>query len=495
MNVMMRNTIRRLSKITRWAMLFGGTLIIVSAPVAQASISKDELPEFAKWPLYQECDFGDVETQVSAGLTVTGTSPFLMGDPMILTYPAITNEAQFAAAMEAFIKKTGPNSPWARITNIGEKLRAEAKLRNVNPMMIIVIGRHETQYGGDGGGSARNNNSFGNKGNGPNGYRTWPSVEASLVGDDSFTKLVADRINHAPSAPRNYDNVKNMYEYLSVHISGQIIYPGDNTSVHDELMNVSVTIKNVMQYFDYAKTWIGEMTGLKIEGIPQRSAAGATPAGTGDPTGVSVDCNQPGPTTDEGGSGVVNADGYSFPLEDQTKRNYGASGPPCAQENRGCHHTGGVKGKNLAAAFDLMYGGNETMSGKKVYAISNGVITRRNDAYREVQGCYSISFRSSKDGLNYWYGHLQNADESIAVGQPIEAGRQIAEVAGTKFGPQSPICHGRSAGAEPGSHLHIDRGCPGYSGGGSCRDISFVKFMNTMWSQLPPPGSRGIRTQ
>lgn len=417
---------------------------------------------------------------LGGGITLIGQSDFLTGNPITLRFPAITDDAKFATVMENFIRNSYPDSPWLAIPNLGTRLVEEGKKQDVNPMMVLVIGRHETHFGTTPGGSASVNNSFGYKGPNPPGepesdYKKFPSFEDSLFGSANFIARVA--YNLSGKHP-SYKDVTNMYEYLSVHVSGQIIYPGDSTTSYDTTMKVQIDqdgesgYAGPKQYFENAAAWIGEMTNITIEGTPKRSGDTATCGGLG-------------------GSGIVNAEGYSFPLEDQTKRPYW--GLPCRVAG-GCHHTGGVSGLNKAAAFDLAYGSNNAeMGGKDVYAISDGVIVNRK-VYRGVAGCYSIQFYSTKDNLYYWYGHLQNPNMSLKVVDPpskateadiVKAGTPIAEVAGHQLGP---VCHGRSASSEVASHLHIDRGCPGYrGGGGTCRDLSFIDFMNNLWMSLPPP--------
>jgi murein DD-endopeptidase MepM/ murein hydrolase activator NlpD len=194
-------------------------------------------------------------------------------------------------------------------------------------------------------------------------------------------------------------------------------------------------------------------------------------------------------TTREDGEGLcgggdisesdVNAQGYAWPVEDKKKHGY--SGIPC--KKRTCHHDG-------TAAADLMYGSNAEMSGRDVYAITDGTISKQG-TYRGVQGCYSIQFKSDltngkpNGNYYYWYGHLQNP--KFSTGDKPKGGQQIAEVARTGLGP---VCHGRQPSAEPGPHLHIDRGCtqggiPQTGGGKSCRDAAFIVILNKLWEELP----------
>jgi len=438
-----------------------GVLLFASSPAAA------EMDDYDDFCIRNGCAYYDPlhSCGSSSGVTVTGDSAFMTGDPLTMHFPTVTDDAALAAAMVTFMDNHTPNSPWLDIPDVGARLVAEGKLRDVNPMYVVATGLKETGLGTATVGSALDNNSFGNKGNGPRGYRVWPSFEASLFGDDSWLITVSLNLNPDPAVGvSNYDKVTNMYDYISVHLSGQIIYPDSGITSHDDLMDLDININNVVGYFKQVSGWIGEMTGLTIEGVPEGPGSSATACG-----GLN-------------GSGAVDADGYSFPLEDQTQRDYGGTGPICQYEGSGCHGTGSVGGQNEGAAFDLMYGGNDNMNGKDVYAITDGVVSTVH-TYRGVPGCFSINFHSNKDGLNYWYGHLQNARTELA-GQTVTAGTVIAEVAGPQLGP---VCHGRSSTAQPGSHLHIDRGCPGYlGGGGTCRDPGFVTLMNNLWRALPP---------
>lgn len=172
-----------------------------------------------------------------------------------------------------------------------------------------------------------------------------------------------------------------------------------------------------------------------------------------------------------GGSGVVNADGYSFPLE--ATRGMAITDLPCSA--RTCHHDG-------TPAADLSY---EGIVGKKVYAISDGTIDKISE--QDPGWCYSIQFKSSRDNLFYWYGHLNNV--VVSEGATVKAGEVLAEVA--EWVDETHECGGTSSGA----HLHIDRGCiengvPQRGGGvegkpDKCRDADFIPFLNQLYEGLP----------
>jgi hypothetical protein len=189
--------------------------------------------------------------------------------------------------------------------------------------------------------------------------------------------------------------------------------------------------------------------------------SGSAPATSTTATGALCSSVSPG------SQGIANADGYSWPMEPQSKSQKYVS-IPCNRSS--CHHDG-------TPAFDLYYGGTNTTAGKKVYAITDGVVER----IRSQANCRSIQLRSAKDGYWYWYGHLSNVN--VAPQQNVKAGEQVAQVA---FWSPSEDCGG-SSGRD---HLHIDRGCveggvkkPG--GSKTCRDPGMVPLINAIWEALP----------
>lgn len=440
----------RLHMVARGLVAMVGTaLIVFTSTPAFAQITVDDVASIREGTAWWDPTETDVceATGGSLNLTISGTSPFLTGDPFALHYPNVTDEAKFAQAMTDFLRKASPNSPWLSIDGFGQKMVDEGKSRDINPMLIMVIGRKETQFGTTGSGQSHNN-SFGNKSG--EDYKNYPSFAASLFGADSFTADVQNRLS---GKHPSYKNVKNMYEYLSVHVSGRIIYPGDSTTSYDPIMDQAINSDNVVGYFTNARDWIAEMTGLSIAGLPDKNSANPS--------------TNPLCTASGAGAGSVNPEGYAWPMAPQKKISYATA--PC-KSSRGCHHDG-------TPAFDLFYGPTGTTDGKAVYAITDGKIVSRKQ-YGGVAGCYSIQFYSTKDKMYYWYGHLQNP--KVATGDTVTAGKQIAEVGRNSLGPS---CRGGR------DHLHIDRGCirggvPQTGGGKSCRDPRFVPLMNAMWEQL-----------
>lgn len=159
--------------------------------------------------------------------------------------------------------------------------------------------------------------------------------------------------------------------------------------------------------------------------------------------------------------GRVNADGYAWPIalgQQEVDGNW-----PCQGS---CHHDG-------TAAFDLTKKArDDSGEGTGVIAIYNGTVQRFNNSYGGTPGCQSFQLVGD-DGWWYWYGHLQAS--SVQEGTKVNAGQQISTV-------------GRRACTGNGSypHLHIDRGSPKGSPGGSvcCRDPEFVPLMNQLYDEL-----------
>lgn len=391
------------------------------------------------------------------GVSITGESSVVSGDPLTLTQPSVGDPVAFGKALVDHIKKDSPNSPWLDIPDLATKLVKEGQERNVNMMVVVSIAQQESQIGTSNV-ATRNKNSFGNKGNGPGGYLAYPSFEASLFGTNSFTKAFSDRIT---GKHPSYKEVKNLYEYLSVHVSGQIIYQGDTTVVHDEIMDESVDDKAVIIYFRNVTKWISDMTGYNITGYPKtKGSPTVTASGVTTSTGVACPTNT--------SAGAVGLDGYFWPVDPRTKRSY--TDAPCKRENIGCHWNGGP-------AFDLYFGRRGNMDNRKVYALLDGKVVSKSQ-YGSNSKCFEIQYKG-KDNFFYWYGHITNPQ--TGDNGKFNGGQHMANVAPNSFGESCR--RGRD-------HLHIDRGCsingvPQHGGSPDCRDVRFVKLMNDLWEILP----------
>lgn len=172
------------------------------------------------------------------------------------------------------------------------------------------------------------------------------------------------------------------------------------------------------------------------------------------------------------GGGIVNTDGYSFPVGPQRKsQNGGVPGMSALPCSGTCHH-------DNTPAFDISRkpGGN-SVTGTPIYAISDGKAVWVRSSYNGQAGCQSIQL-VSKDGYWYWYGHIQQV--SVNENEPVTAGQQIAVI-----GERRCTDDGKGTLTDP--HLHIDRGSPkGNEGGGKCcRDPGIVPIINSLFESLP----------
>jgi len=160
-------------------------------------------------------------------------------------------------------------------------------------------------------------------------------------------------------------------------------------------------------------------------------------------------------------SSQANAEGFAWPID---LKKDDVVGFPCIRDNYCGHHDG-------SPAFDLIKKSNGDQGlGVAVYAVRNGKIESK-DIRNGISYCYDWQL-AGDDGYWYWYGHNQNP--SIENGQVVKAGQQIGEVGPTEC----------ADGSVP--HLHIDRGSPKGSWGGSVnsRDSEFVPIMQKLWEDL-----------
>lgn len=141
----------------------------------------------------------------------------------------------------------------------------------------------------------------------------------------------------------------------------------------------------------------------------------------------------------------------------------GMTGLPC--NSNACHH-------DNSAAFDISSapGGAEAI-GTPVFAVVDGTIQRRNDAYDGIPGCQSFQLEGI-DNNWYWMGHL--AEMTVQNGDSVKAGQQVAVIADKK-------CAWNTI-----EHLHIDLsvGRP-VSGALSQRSPEINRIINTLFNNMP----------
>jgi lysophospholipase L1-like esterase len=429
-----------------------------------------------------------IDSKVRANTAPAQSNPSGGGlfSPLSLAFPTFSNEDEVADAVTAYIDDwTNGTSPWLNAggaQGVGRWLFDEAKERNINPLLIASIGRQENGFGRTDWRQpaqvTQGYNYFGMKdygasdprivNNGSNSYYFFSSQEAGL----SYFMDVVQR-NTTGQGSELYLQVTNFYEYLGMHQSGTVVYPGEPLGTSgptgqdgfDEAMGVYISwtttdhpndkydgnLYNPGIYYSNSVTFINAVTGLNLSDVPVRGANG-----TSDCIGAN------------GLPGNINPDGYAFPLEPQTQS--GISGITVGQTTTG-HHDG-------TPAFDLF----SVVSDPDVYALYDGTPVTINESFNGVAGCTSIQFYAD-DGFYYWHGHLKN--RAVQEGQHITAGTKMAEYADTSYGS---ACYGGAP------HLHIDRGCilniggvdtPQRGGTDECRDPQFIPDLALIYENLP----------
>lgn len=333
--------------------------------------------------------------------------------PLIVTYPSSISASDLEKRIYDYILKQEPGSPLlteaANFIIFGEQF-------NVNPALVLGMVHKETSLGTTGTALPPRHNLTGIRPGGT--FATYPNYAEGLKA--TFDQL---RDDNYLDPPANFTTVEEIVNRWA---------PASDGNQPDS-------------YSQFVKEVIQQITG-----------------GVG---GASNSCAS-------GGSGIVNSDGYAWPVGPQKKSENGTvpglSQVPCL--NTTCHH-------DNTPAFDLgRLPGSDEIAGTPLFAIGDGHVENVR-AYNGIEGCYQLQLNSSKDGSWYWYGHIQNV--SVADGDTVSAGQQIAEIGLRK-------CTGN--GSSP--HLHIDRGCiinGEYQKGGrdDCRDPDFIPFMNSLYESLP----------
>lgn len=341
----------------------------------------------------------------------------------------------------------------------------------INPFLIISIAQQENGWGSSGGNAVANNNYFGmllKSKPGGNIYYSFATVE------DGIREYISRSARHISNPEGSWAGVSNFYEFLSVHQSGVLAYPGEYPPgsaganhdpqylAYDAGMDIYISwdvtangdrgVYNPLVYFQNATALINKLMGTSLSDVPQRTSTSTA--------GFTNECGSNTPGT--GGNGTVDTRGYAFPLAPQTQAVGGINND---------HHDG-------TPAFDLF-----SFPDAPVYSIFAGTPVTINTSFNDVPGCSSIQFHAD-DGYYYWYGHLKNV--SVKQGVHIDAGIQMAQVADQSYGSD---CVGG------GPHLHIDRGCTingvrQRGGSDSCRDPEFIPFLRALYQSLPPSDDR-----
>lgn len=207
-----------------------------------------------------------------------------LGVGLGLGYPNYANEAEVALQIEETIRAKRPESPWLTVPDLGQKMVSRGKEYNANPFIMLAIGWIESHFSTDPSTAVSLNNPFGHKGpGGVNGYRRFATVEEGLFNEKDLLSGLQTRL---AGDPVNYKEVKNMYEYFSVHNTGQILYPGDNYTAGDPSMPGAVVSSELDAVYGPVPYWrasiqlYNDMFGTTISTLPpSRTSAGTAVSG------------------------------------------------------------------------------------------------------------------------------------------------------------------------------------------------------------------------
>ena len=215
---------------------------------------------------------------VNGASQATGITGF---DPTILSFPGFPDETAIAQGIEATIRRRSPTSGWLSIPNLGQRLIDEGRTYNVNPLMIVASGNTESGFGTSRVGRTYFN-SFGRTSSGTD-YINFGSFEADLFGERGFPRTVARNLYEGGVGGR-YAAAKDIYEYFSIHQTGQIHYPGDGMYLEDKHTNPPTVVSwdspyNPLQYYKLNIGIINEITGLTLPSDKPPHGAGSLVTG------------------------------------------------------------------------------------------------------------------------------------------------------------------------------------------------------------------------
>lgn len=225
-----------------------GVTFVISTYASMASAMSPEQKKIYQLGInyFDICDPSGSSTEVTAGT----------GDADGAAFPDLDPKGM-AKSIDKWIAKTNPNS---RMKNLGETIVASGKEADVNPFLIVVIARMESNLGDPSVANVTNaRNSFGRTATSSqpnwNGWYKWTTVKASVDstatenkgaagGGDMFSYMRAQYNNQIKSD----DIMALMMEYAP---------PGENDTV---------------QYVANIKTWMKEL----IDGVGGSSSSGGS---------------------------------------------------------------------------------------------------------------------------------------------------------------------------------------------------------------------------
>lgn len=265
---------------------------VLSNPQSLFAISPEQRSLFDAGILYYNIDEVDSPSCSAAGGVAGGDTDPLLG----LAFPTFSNEASIVDGIERVIAERYPESNWI---GLGQWIVDESRKNNVNPLLIVSTGGTESGFG-DSRIGRELNNYYGVKSG--DDYRSFSSPqEGILYLIEGMPEFLA-----GTRAFGLYKDVTNLYEYSSVHQTGQIVYPyndfdpedrdekpGNTADLWDPAMGVYISwdeeannrpdvnptykggVYNPLSYYSSNIGFINDITGSSFPDIPGGAGGGS----------------------------------------------------------------------------------------------------------------------------------------------------------------------------------------------------------------------------
>jgi hypothetical protein len=406
-------------------------------------------------------------------------------DPTSLSFPKFPDELAIAQGIEATIARRRPNSGWLAIPNLGTRIVEEGKKYNVNPLMVVASGSTESAFGTSSVGRTKFN-SFGRTSSGT-GYIDFGSFENDLFGERGFPRVLARNLYEGGVQGR-YAAAKDIYEYFSIHQTGQIHYPGDGMYLEDRHTTPPTIISwdspyNPLQYYKLNIGIINEVTGLNLSSDTPPHGAGAVVSS------AEIGC-------ETGSARIAGAGGFDLPEGGPNPMVYYsqlATGPDKAVEiyaGAGKYGTGTIEDCGCGPTSYAM--AVSTLTSEKVTPQEMADWAYENKF--QMNTCGSLWFWNNKPTSDRWGLQAASVTGTDQIAQSLVAGKLVIASVTSFPLPGSPVGHITLLRKyENGQFFFADSFADGWS---AVKDVSrrgysaaeVASMLNQAWALSPVTG-------
>jgi hypothetical protein len=159
------------------------------------------------------------------GTVINGGGSSSISQLLSLTFPTFSDEAAIISGIRSEITRRYSESNWIGLEQF---IFDRSREQNVNPLFIVATGGLESSFG-DSDAGRNNNNYFGNKET-DRSYKYFSSPEEGIGWYiDRIPRYLSGELSNG-----RYKDVKNIYEYSSIHQTGSIVYPGEPFDPEDQ---------------------------------------------------------------------------------------------------------------------------------------------------------------------------------------------------------------------------------------------------------------------